>query len=158
MIVSSSDWPVLPGQKTATATQSKKPWGAIDKRSSEVSTSCDTSCDSDDGSSSRSNGEGDDAGYTSDDGSSWSLSANAAAFVPGGTSDKTRLDAKAAVFVPCANPALSQASGSSAPWHFPIAVRPPPGLADVSSMVQPPPGLRAGLSTKAKAFVPKTDL
>lgn len=140
LVISASEWPTLPGQQTAV--QPKKAWGAVDRRSSEVSTSCDTSCASDDGASSRS---GDDADYTSDESSSWTMSASAPAFVP--ASEKTRLDAKAAVFVPGAN---------SQPWHFPIAVKPPPGLVEeVPALVQPPPGLRAGLSTKARAFVPK---
>lgn len=153
--ISASDWPILPGQKATAVTQSKKSWGALDRksRSSEVSTSCDTSCASDDDTS-RGTGDCDDAGYTSDEGPSWNLSANAPAFVPCGvTVDKTRLDSKAAVFVPGACPPVVQAA-----WQFPIAVRPPPGLEEVPTMVQTPPGLRAGLSTKAKAFVPKVDL
>lgn len=159
LVISASDWPILPGQKTTAATRSKKSWGAFDRRSSEVSTSCDTSCASDDGVSSRGTGEGDESGYTSDEGFSWNMSANAPTFVPCGVSgDKTRLDAKAAVFMPGAKPPVLQASCSLEPWHFPITVRLPPGLVEVPAMVQPPPGLRAGLSTKAKAFVPKSDL
>ena len=142
-VISVSEWPTLPGQQPAV--EPKKTWG---RRSSEVSTSCDTSCASDDGASSRG---GDDAGYTSDEGSSWTMSADAPAFVPSSVaSSKTRLDAKAAVFVPVATPQS---------WHFPIAVKPPPGLVEeVPAVVQPPPGLRAGLSTKARAFVPKAEL
>jgi len=146
LVNSSSDWPTLPGQTSAV--KPRKTWG--DRRSSEVSTSCDTSCASDDGASCRS---GDETGYTSDEGGSWSMSANARAFVPCAiTGDKTRLDAKASVFVPGAKSPVFES------WHFPVAVRPPPGLSsEVSAVVQPPPGLRAGLSTKAKAFVPRAD-
>merc|ERR1719453_917391 len=100
LAVSASEWPTLPGQQAVV--EPKKSWGAINRRSSEVSTSCDTSCASDDGASSRS---GDDADSMSDEGSSWTLSANAPAFVPASdVGKKTRLDAKAAVFVPCAKP------------------------------------------------------
>lgn len=141
-VISASEWPTLPGQQPAV--EPKKSWG---RRSSEVSTSCDTSCASDDGASSRS---GDDVDYTSDEGSSWTMSATAPAFVPASiASNKTQLDAKAAVFVPVA---------TAQPWHFPMAVKPPPGLVEeVPAVVQPPPGLRSGLSTKARAFVPKAE-
>lgn len=158
-MISTSDWPTLPGQKTTVAARSTKSWGAFDRRSSEVSTSCDTSCVSDDGISSRSIGDGDDAGYMSDEGFSFNLSADAPAFVPcDATVDKTRLDAKAAAFVPGAKVQALQQACSLESWHFPVAVRPPPGLVEVSAVVPLPPGLRAGLSTKAKAFVPKADL
>lgn len=142
-VISVSEWPTLPGQQPAV--EPKKSWG---RRSSQVSTSCDTSCASDDGASSRS---GDDAGYTSDEGSSSTMSANATTFVPASVaSNKTRLDATAAVFVPGATPQS---------WHFPMVVKPPPGLVEeLPSVVLPPPGLRAGLSTKARAFVPKAEL
>jgi len=145
LVISASEWPTLPGQQTAI--EPKKSWGAVDRRSSEVLASCDTSCASDDGASSRG---GDDAGYTSDEGSSWTMSANAPAFVPASVADaKTSLDAKAVVFVP--------GSGSQS-WYLPIVVKPPPGLVEeVPAIVQPPPGLRAGLSTKARAFVPKAE-
>lgn len=173
LVISAADWPILPARKTTmrASVRSRNPWAALERKCSEVPTNCDTSdasdtCVSDDGVSSRSTGEGDDAGYTSDESTSCarhsaSLSANAPAFVPCGVSSSnrtTRLDAKAAVFMPSATSLALQASCALESWHFPISMQPPPGLvAEIPIVVQPPPGLRMGLSTKAKVFVSKVD-